>query len=146
MTRNSSLSSDTVELPRHIVNQLLEQALNAPNAEICGLIASLDGKPNQCYPVSNVSTKPQSRFQLDPTQQVAAFRHIREHGQTLFAIYHSHPSTPATPSVADIEQMNYPDALTLIISLHTTGTLQMRAYRFIDNAFQAINVNIAEPV
>lgn len=142
MTHNT----ESIELPRHIVNQLLEQALNAPNAEVCGLISSLDGKPNHCYPVDNVAAKPQSQFQLDPTQQIATQRHMREQGQTLFAIYHSHPSTPATPSVADIEQMNYPDALYLIISLHTTGTLQMRAYRFIDNKFQSINVSVAEPL
>ena len=137
---------ETVELPRRIVNQLLEQALGAPNAEICGLIASQNGKPIHCYPISNVATKPQSQFQLDPAQQIAAMRRMREQGETLFAIYHSHPSTPATPSVADIQQMNYPDALYLIISLHTTGTLQMRAYRFADNTFQNANVSITEPL
>ena len=143
-SHDAAHNTDTVELPRRIVNQLLEQALSAPNAEICGLIASFNNKPNHCYPVSNVATTPQSHFQLDPEQQIAAMRQIREQGETLFAIYHSHPSAPATPSAADIEQMNYPDALYLIISLHTTGTLQMRAYHFIDNTFHSINVNIAD--
>jgi proteasome lid subunit RPN8/RPN11 len=138
-------NTETIELPRSIVNQLLEQALGAPNAEICGLIASHQGKPCHCYPVSNVATRPQSQFQLDPGQQISALREMREQGEELFAIYHSHPNTPATPSTADVEQMNYPDALYLIISLHTTGTLQMRAYRFLDNAFQDTNVSIVDP-
>jgi proteasome lid subunit RPN8/RPN11 len=150
MTHNASLHSsqntETIELPRSIVNQLLEQALSAPNAEVCGLIASLDGIPCHCYPISNVATEPQSHFQLDPRQQISALREMREQDQALFAIYHSHPNTPATPSTEDVEQMNYPEAFYLIISLHTTGTLQMRAFRFLDNAFQNINVNIVDPV
>lgn len=145
MTDNTSINTDAIELPRHIVNQLLEQALNAPTTEICGLIASHEGQASHCYPVSNVATKPHNQFQLDPQQQISALRHMREQGETLYAIYHSHPSTPATPSIADIEQMNYPDALYFIISLQTTGTLQMRAYRFNDNIFHSMNVSVADP-
>lgn len=136
---------ETIELPRHIANQLLEQALGAPDREICGLIAGHAGHACQCYPVDNVATAPQQQFQLDPQQQIAALRQMREQGQTLFAIYHSHPSTPAIPSLADSEQMQYPDALYLIISLHTTGTLQLRAYRFNDHRFQGTDVHIGEP-
>jgi proteasome lid subunit RPN8/RPN11 len=146
ISQNTSSDMDTVELPRHIVNQLLEQALSTPDTEICGLIAGLDGHPTDCYPVANVSTQPQCQFQLDPAQQIAALRRMREQGETLFAIYHSHPSTPATPSVADMQQASYPDALYLIISLHTTGTLQMRGYRLLDHQFHAINVSVADPL
>lgn len=150
MTHDTSHSAspvtDTIELPRRIVNQLLEQALSAPDTEICGLISSLDGQPCHCYPISNVATKPQTQFQLDPEQQISALRRMREQGESLFAIYHSHPNTPATPSVADIEQVNYPEVLYLIISLQTTGTLQMRAFHFINNTFQGSNVSITDPV
>lgn len=146
ISQNAPYDIDTIELPRRIVNQLLEQALSAPDTEICGLIASLDGHPTHCYPVANVSTQPQRQFQLDPAQQIAALRHMRGQGETLFALYHSHPSSPATPSVADIKQASYPDALYLIISLHTTGTLQMRAYCLLDHKFHAINVSVADPL
>ncbi len=138
----TSKTMDTIKLPRSIVNQLLELALSAPDREICGLIASLEGQPTRCYPVSNVANHPRSRFQLDPKQQIAAMRQMREQGETLFAIYHSHPNSPATPSITDIEQISYPDALTLIISLHTTGTLQMRAYRSHNHKLQATHVAI----
>ena len=97
---------NAVQLPRHIVNQLLEQTLNAGNAEICGLIASRNGIPSTCYPVANVAANTDSQFQLEPKQQINAMRTMRETGQTLFAIYHSHPKTPATPSKQDIEQAN----------------------------------------
>lgn len=135
---------DSIELPRNIVNQLLEQALSTPEREICGLIASHEGRPTHCYPVVNIANQPRKQFQLDPKQQIAAMRQIREQGEVLFAIYHSHPSSPATPSLTDIAQLSYPDALTLIISLHTTGTLQMCAYRNHNNKLYAVHVAITD--
>lgn len=135
---------NAAQLPRHIVNQLLEQTLNAGNAEICGLIASRNGIPSTCYPVANVAANTDSQFQLEPKQQINAMRTMRETGQTLFAIYHSHPKTPATPSKQDIEQANYPDTLYLIISMATTGSVQLRGFRIENKIAHAIDVTITE--
>ncbi|MBL1275893.1 MAG: M67 family metallopeptidase [Ectothiorhodospiraceae bacterium] len=118
----------TIEMPRYIVNQLLELALNSPDSEICGLISSIDGHANRCYPTTNIATDQHQQFHCDPEQHIDAMRSMRERGESLFAIYHSHPNTPAIPSLADIEQLSYPQAIYLIISLQTTGTLQMRAF------------------
>jgi [CysO sulfur-carrier protein]-S-L-cysteine hydrolase len=138
------ISPDTIELPRNIVNQLLELSLNSPDKEICGLIASHNGQATRCYPLLNIAHKPSQQFQADPQQQINAMRHMREQDHTLFAIYHSHPQSPAIPSAADITQIQYPEALTLIISLHTTGTLQMRAYRSQSQQLDALNVAIID--
>ncbi len=58
---------------------------------------------------------------------------MRENGEALFAIYHSHPTSPAEPSAIDLELAAYPDALYLIISLNTKGVLEMRGFRLNDN-------------
>jgi len=58
-----------------------------------------------------------------------ALRLMRERGEELFAIYHSHPSSPATPSIIDLEEAGYPEALYLIISLNTKGVLEVRGFR-----------------
>ena len=57
---------------------------------------------------------------------------MRENGETLFAIYHSHPSAPPEPSIHDLEGLGYPDALYLIISLNIKGVLEMRAWQRAD--------------
>jgi proteasome lid subunit RPN8/RPN11 len=118
----------TQRIPRTIVNQLLHHAQQAPDAEVCGLIASKDGVPSRCYPIDNIAVTPRRLFAMDPAQQIAAMRSMREHGEELYAIYHSHPSGPAAPSTTDLEQANYPAALYLIISLQTRGVLEMQGY------------------
>jgi len=119
----------TLHLPRAIVNQLLDHARHSPEAEICGLISARDGKPVRCIRIANVAATPACRYAMDPEQQIDALREMRERGESLYAIYHSHPSSPAAPSAIDIREAGYPDAHYLIISLNTTGVLEMRGFR-----------------
>jgi len=120
--------SGTARITRSIVNQLLHHAQQSPDGEVCGLIGSMDGLPSHCYPVANIATAPQRLFAMDPTQQIAAMRNMRERGEELFAIYHSHPAGPSFPSTTDLAQANYPEALYLIISLQTRGVLEMQGF------------------
>ena len=117
-----------VRLPRSIVNQLLYLAQKSPEAEICGLISRDRRGFRKCYPVVNVADDKKHFFALDPKGQIDAMRSMREHGEELAAIYHSHPDSPALPSLADIEQHEYPGVLYLIISLGTKGAPEMRGF------------------
>ena len=122
-----------IDLPRPLVNQLLHCAQNSPEAEVCGLIGARNGSPSTCYPVRNTALQPGVRFQLDPVEQIEAMRRMRERGEDLFAIFHSHPTTPAEPSPVDLSEAAYPDALYLIISLNTKGVLEMRGFKMAEN-------------
>ena len=139
--------TDTLEinLPRKLTNQLLHLAQVSPDAEVCGLIgADASGKPVGCYPVSNSATDPKRRFLLDAEEQIAAMKQMRENGESLFAIYHSHPDAPATPSATDIAEAAYPDALNLIISLNTKGVLEMRGFKIHGNHVIEAVLNLIE--
>ena len=133
-----------VYLPRVIVNQLLRHAQQSPSDEVCGLIGAQGGVAAHCYAVANIAATPQRLFAMDPAQQIAAMRAMRERGEALFAIYHSHPASPPFPSRADVQQANYPEALYLIISLQTQGVLEMRGFRLSDGAVIEIPLEIAE--
>ena len=117
-----------VHLPRSIVNQLLHLAQKSPEEEICGLISRDRRGFRKCYPVANAADDKKHCFALDPKGQIEAMRSMREHGEELGAIYHSHPDSPALPSLADIEQHEYPGVLYLIISLGTKGLPEMRGF------------------
>ena len=117
-----------VRLPRSIVNQLLHLAQKSPEEEICGLISRDRRGFKKCYPVVNTADDKKHFFALDPKGQIEAMRSMREHGEELAAIYHSHPDSPPLPSLADIEQHEYPGVLYLIISLGTKGALEMRGF------------------
>jgi proteasome lid subunit RPN8/RPN11 len=134
-----------ISIPRKLINQLLHLAQISPEEEICGLVgADTQGKPCSCYPITNSADTPQQHFLLETSQQIAAMKQIREKGESLFAIYHSHPKSPAIPSVFDIEQAVYPEALHFIISLNTKGVLELRAFKIAEIQIHELNLNLIE--
>lgn len=112
-----------------MVNELLHRAQVEPGREVCGLIGGRGGEATSLYPVPNVSAAPARLFEMEPAGQIAAMRRMRERGEDLLAIYHSHPAAPAVPSATDLGEAGYPEALYLIVSLGTKGVLELRAYR-----------------
>lgn len=118
-----------IDIPRTLVNQILHHVQEFPEREVCGLIGGKNGIPTQCYPVKNVARHPECRFLLDACEQIESMRRMRERGEELFAIFHSHPCSGAEPSAEDLQQADYPEALYLIISLGTKGVLELRAFR-----------------
>ncbi len=124
-----------IAIPRKIVQNLLHHAQQSPEQEVCGLISSQNNIPHHSYPIKNTADKPESFFNLDAQQQIQVMAKMRDNNELLFAIYHSHPTTPAIPSSTDIEQANYPDALYIIISLNTKGILELRGYKINDATF-----------
>ncbi len=133
-----------ITLPRPLVNRILTLAQSSPNREICGLVSAQTNQTLRCIPVSNIAEQPERLFAMNPAQQIDAMRQIRERGETLFAIYHSHPTGPAEPSTTDIEQAAYPDVLHLIVSLNTKGVLELRGYRFDNGMVEAMHLEILE--
>lgn len=117
------------QIPRKLTNQLLHLAQLSPDTEVCGLIANKNGIPTTCYPITNVAKQPEQRFLLDAKEQIAAMAAMREQGEELFAIYHSHPKAPAEPSSYDLEAATYAQALYLIISLNIKGVLEIRGFK-----------------
>jgi proteasome lid subunit RPN8/RPN11 len=118
----------TAVIPRNIVNQILAHAQASPEDEVCGMVAQKDGRLTHCYPVENVAGDTGHFFRMDPGQQISTMRKMREQNEELGAIYHSHPHSPAQPSVTDMQESNYPDVLYLIVSLNITGVLEIRGF------------------
>ncbi|ORU91254.1 MAG: hypothetical protein A6F71_08405 [Cycloclasticus sp. symbiont of Poecilosclerida sp. M] len=120
-----------ITLPRKLINEILHLAQISADNEVCGFIGKQDTNNFTCYPVKNIADEPKTRFLMAPEQQLSAIKAMRDSKEGLFAIYHSHPTAPAVPSPADIEQSTYPDAYYLIISLNTKGVLEMRCFKLL---------------
>lgn len=118
-----------INLPRSVVNTLLKLAQSKTEKEVCGLISRQANNEMKVYPVNNIAHDPECFFEMDPAETINVMKKIRESEAELFAIYHSHPHSPAYPSKTDIEQAGYPDALYLIISLNTKGVLELKGFR-----------------
>ena len=137
---------NVVRLPPPIVNQLLHLAQQSPAEEICGLISRDRHGFKICYPVANTAADQKHFFALDPRGQIEAMRTMREHGEELAAIYHSHPDTPPYPSVTDIEQHQYPGVLYLIISLGNPSVLAMRGFDIHGHEVREIAIGLQEKI
>ena len=131
-----------VTLPRPLINQLLTQAQQHAEIEVCGLVGRGTDGGSHCYPVTNTANDPAHRFTLDAAEQIDAMRRMREHGEELFAIYHSLPDSPALPSPTDQRLAAYPGVLYLIISLGTTGVLEVRGFQLHDDTVEEIPLEI----
>ncbi len=126
--------NDELILPRRLAVRLLHAAQLEPAREVCGLVSARDGEPCRFWPVANVSPTPERAFEMAADEQLAAMRRLREAGETLWAVFHSHPSAPAEPSARDIREAGYPEALMLIASLGIRGVLELRAWELRGNA------------
>jgi proteasome lid subunit RPN8/RPN11 len=130
----------TLALPRTLVNRILAQAQQQPETETCGLLGARNGVAAHYYPVRNIAADPSMRFEMDPQQQIAVMKILRENDEQLLAIVHSHPHSPPAPSAADMEEYGYPDAYYLIVSLDVKGVLEMRGYRQLDGNMQRVDL------
>lgn len=138
----SNTTKDAVlELPRSLVNQILAHAQQNPDEEICGLISSKktgseNSSTTKYYRITNAAKNKAQRFEMDGSEQIAAMKQMRERGEELMAIVHSHPDAPAIPSALDKENNNYPDVYYLVVSLDTKGVLQLRCFLQIEGEFK----------
>lgn len=132
-----------VTLPRTLINDMLSHAQRSPEAEVCGLIARTTAGDFRVYPVANVATEADHLFRMDPAAQIEAMRLMRETGEELFAIYHSHPHAPAEPSRRDLDEAAYPEALYLIVSLNTKGVLELRGFRLQKGSVENVDLTVS---
>ena len=119
--------------------------------EVCGVLgaAEKDGKTALShYPIKNIAESSANSFLLCPEGQIAAQKSMRENEETLFAMYHSHPTAPATPSDRDYNGVagdeDYSAALHLIISLNTKGVLEIGGWRMQNDKFDAVELDMIE--
>lgn len=106
---------------------LEEHALMSRPSECCGLLSGSNGLITAIHPLRNDADKPETRYFATPEELFAAMRRIREAGQALLGVYHSHPRTQAYPSASDVEMAFYPEAFYFIISLEPQ--VELRAFK-----------------
>lgn len=113
----------SIQLRREHLEAMIDHAREAAPSECCGLIGGLSKtKANTLYRLRNVTSEPEVRYEAAPEDLFVAQRQMRERGEDLLAIYHSHPrAADPSPSETDVKLAYYPSATYLIIGLGGTG-------------------------
>jgi proteasome lid subunit RPN8/RPN11 len=110
-----------------ILTAMLEHGRREEPNEACGYLAAKDVVVGHHFELTNIDAAP-DHYTMDPAEQFATIRRIREEGLQVAAVYHSHPETPARPSVEDIRLAHDPDMVYVIVSL-MAGVDSVRAYK-----------------
>lgn len=106
----------TATLPQ--LERIFAHARQSDPAECCGLIGGTQERVISIYPLENVAADPNTSYEAAPEDLFAAQRQMRERGEELLAIYHSHPrSAQPAPSETDVRLAYYPQAVYFIIGL-----------------------------
>jgi [CysO sulfur-carrier protein]-S-L-cysteine hydrolase len=122
-----------------LLNQVIDHARSSYPEEGCGLLVGID-HATRFIPMQNVLAS-SSAYEMDPRQLISTLRDLRNIGEQLVAIYHSHPHGPARPSRRDIECAYYPETAHLIVSLADSERPQAAAFRIVDGESLEIEVH-----
>jgi len=119
-----------LQITRAHINEVFSQAREAAPAECCGLIGGdADGRAKTIYQLHNVAGDPLVTYEAAPEELFAAQRTMRDRGEHLLAIYHSHPrSAEPFPSDTDVRLAYYPSSIYLILGLAGAEPV-LRAFR-----------------
>src|SRR5215207_6907296 len=108
-----------LQLRREHVDEMIAHARETAPQECCGLIGGVsETRAVTLYRLRNVTLNPESAYEAAPDDLFAAQREMRDRGEDLLAIYHSHPrASEPRPSETDVRLAYYPSAKYLIIGL-----------------------------
>jgi proteasome lid subunit RPN8/RPN11 len=107
-----------ISLQQVHLDEILDHARAESPRECCGLVGGTVGHAQTVYPARNAAADPLVTYEASPEDLFAAQRSMRERGEQLVAIYHSHPrSADPKPSATDVRLAYYPSAVYFIVGL-----------------------------
>jgi proteasome lid subunit RPN8/RPN11 len=118
MAEPSFLPIMIISLQQGHASQIISHARESAPHECCGLVGGNEARAQTIYPLRNVAANPLVTYEASPEDLFAAQRSMRERGEQLLAIYHSHPrSADPKPSDTDVRLAYYPSAVYFIVGL-----------------------------
>lgn len=129
------LESALIELRCHVAQ--------SPQQEVCGLLSGANGTVTRVLAAENAAADPATSYEIAPRELFARMRQIREAGETLLGIYHSHPNGRSTPSDRDLAEAYYPDAAHVIATINENAEVTLRAFYIRNQATAEIPIAFA---
>ena len=110
--------------------------------EACGYLAEREGVVRRHYELKN-QDESGTHFSFAPEEQFKVVRQMRRAGLKLRAVYHSHPATPARPSLEDIRLAADPNLSYVIVSLLRPEP-ETIAFKVVANRVQSEEIQMVE--
>ena len=117
-----------IQIPQAIHDDMIAHAREGFPLEVCGILGGVNDTVSAIYRMTNTDAS-NEHFMMDPREQFAVVKGLRAKGLAMLAVYHSHPETPARPSVEDIRLALTPDVSYVIISLADAAVPEIKSYK-----------------
>jgi proteasome lid subunit RPN8/RPN11 len=129
-----------ITLAPGILEQVIQHATDSLPDEACGLLVGRN-VGSRFVPIANIAVSTRE-YEMNPSELISTIRSLRDTGEQLIAIVHSHPHGPAEPSKTDVDRAYYPEAAHLIVSLATPERPLAAGFRIIDGEVIPIEVHV----
>lgn len=125
-----------------LADLVVHASAGLPN-EACGVLGGRPGEIVKLYPLTNTAAS-NERYEVDPYEQMTAYRSMADDGLESVGVYHSHPETPARPSTTDIAEAYDAGAVYVIVSLAAEEP-SVRAFRIREGEVGELTIETRGP-
>jgi len=119
-------------LPKPLAEELVAHCRRQYPKEACGVLAGQQGRITRLYPMRNVEDSPIG-YSMDPKEQLQVEKAMRQAGQQMVGVYHSHTASEAYPSSVDVSLAISPDISYVLVSLKKPDAPVIKSYRIEDS-------------
>ena len=130
-------------LKKELLRRITEHAIREFPNEACGILSGCQRRVEKVYEMTNTDKSPQTFF-MDAQEQLRVMKEIRNKGQKMIGIYHSHVASRAYPSRHDVELALYPEASYVIISIKDKKNPSIRSFKIVEGKIAEEELKIEE--
>lgn len=123
-------STEAVQLPQTIYDEIIAHAREGKPEEICGILRGKGVEAFELIRGQNVAEERINNYEVDAQTLLLQFK-FEDAGDEMMGIYHSHPVSVAYPSATDAWNAHYPDSFYFICSLEFDDQPVIRVYRML---------------
>ncbi|MBI5049617.1 MAG: M67 family metallopeptidase [Nitrospirae bacterium] len=141
--------ADTISIPAGLLNEIIAHCKEVYPNEACGILAGKGNDIERAYKITNIKNSPVI-YEMEPVEQLRCEKDIRNARLKIICLYHSHPSSSAHLSQADVAKAYwqgepdmpiYPDACYMIIG-PVDGNLEVRVFKLSGQKINEVKLDI----
>ena len=129
-----------LQISQRIIDELIGHARKGLPEEVCGYLAGIGREVTRQFTMTNVDHSP-GHFSFDPAEQFQVMREARKAGLEILANYHSHPQTPARPSLEDI-QLAYDSSISYVIVSLASELPEIKSFKIKDGEVEKEEIQV----
>lgn len=120
-----------IYITKNFFEQIVEYSKRELPNEACGILSGKTGRVEKVYEMANAEKSPETFF-MDAREQLKVMKEIRNRGEEMIGIYHSHVASEAYPSSHDVELALYPEVSYVIISIKDKNNPSVRSFKIVE--------------